>query len=68
MLAADTSTPQIADWKKRTPRSPKYPLGTPQTDIALNSVVIARVSTYRTQQVYWKVNDMQGSQQGTKAG
>ena len=53
MLAADTPTPQVADWEKRTPRSPKYPLGTPQTDIALNSV-IARVSTCRTQQVYWK--------------
>ena len=50
MLAADTSTPQIADWKKRTPRSPKYPLGTPQTDIALNSV-IARVSTYRSKYI-----------------
>ena len=25
---------------------------------SLSSVVIVRVSTYRTQQVYWKINDM----------
>ena len=54
ILAVDTPTPQIADWGKHTPISPEYPLGTPQTSLALNSVVIARVSTCRTQQVYWK--------------
>ena len=50
----DTPTPQVADWGKHMPRSPEYPLGTPQTGLALSSVVIARVSTCRTQQVYWK--------------
>ena len=54
ILAADTPTPQVADWVKHTPRSPEYPLETPQTDLALDDVVIARVSTCRTQQVYWK--------------
>ena len=49
-----TPTPQVADWGKRTPRSPEYPLETPQTDLALDDVVIATVSTCRTQQVYWK--------------
>ena len=53
ILAADTPTPQVGDWVKHTPRSPEYPLKTPQTDLALDDVVIARVSTYRTQQVYW---------------
>ena len=54
ILAADIPTPQVADWGKHTPRSPEYPLKTPQTDLALDDVVIARVSICRTQQVYWK--------------
>jgi len=36
------------------PRSLEYPLGTPQIDLALDDVVIVRVITCRTQQVYWK--------------
>ena len=36
------------------------PLGSPQTDLVLSSVDIASVSTWRTQQVYWKINDMKG--------
>jgi len=52
ILAADIPTPQVADWGKYTPRSLEYPLGTPQNGFALSSVVIARVSTCRTKQVY----------------
>ena len=52
ILAVGTPTPQVADWGKRTHRSPEYHLGTPQTDLALNVVVIAKLSTSRTQQVY----------------
>ena len=54
ILAADIPTSQVADWGKYTPRSLEYPLGTPQNGFALSSVVIARVSTCRTKQVYWK--------------
>ena len=52
ILAVGTPTPHVADWGKRTPRSPEYHLDTPQTDLAVNVVVIAKLSTSRTQQVY----------------
>ena len=52
ILAVGTPTPHVADWGKCMPRSPEYHLGTPQTDLALNVVVIAKVSTSCTQQVY----------------
>ena len=49
------SSNSIGSWLgERTPRNPGCPRGSPQTDLGLSSVDIASVSTWRTQQEYWK--------------